>query len=292
MLLTPAPDRTALRLLLLLPLLIITWGCDDSVNPFVESDRYFSVFGALDMKADTQYVRVIPLDTSLVVSEQEPIDARVFLTDLNVGSTVEWTDSLFVFRDGSRGHVFYSPLRIQPEHRYRLEVVRSDGAASVAETTVPAIPAAEIAEVNLLVYSSGRIEAVQNVTWSGVDRAPAVVEMWYRFSGSPRSRFLDIRIEYPTEDAAPSEPGWTVVTQLTQDRGRIGETIRPEDYLFLGMGMRIVVFDDQFLPPGGVFDPDILSQPGAFSNVDNGFGFVGSVGRFDVEWVLDAETLA
>ena len=82
------------------------------------------------------------------------------------------------------------------------------------------------------------------------------------------------------------------MTQLTQDRVQIGETIRTEDYLFLGMGMRIVVFDDQFIPPGGLFDPDILSQPGAFSNVDNGFGFVGSVGRFDVEWILDAETLA
>jgi hypothetical protein len=154
------------------------------------------------------------------------------------------------------------------------------------------MPSAEIAEVRVLVYSSGRIEAVQSVTWSGVDRAPATVEMWYRFSGSPRSGFLDIRIDYPTADQAPSQPGWTVVTQLSEDREQIVETIRPEDYLFLGMGMRIVVFDEQFVPPGGVFDADILSQPGAFSNVDNGFGFVGSVGRFDVEWVLDDETSA
>lgn len=277
-------------MLLAVPLLTISSGCDESVDPFVESDRYFSVFGALDMKADTQYVRVIPLDTSLVVSEQGPIDARVYVTDLNTNRTVEWRDSLFVFRDDSRGHVFYAPLRIQPEHTYRLEVVRSDGATSTAETTVPAIPSAEIDEVTLLVYSSGRIEAVQNVTWSGVNRAPATVEMWYRFSGSPRSGFLDIRIDYPTADQAPSDPGWTVVTQLSEDREQIVETIRPEDYLFLGMGMRLVLFDDRFLPPGGVFDPDILSQPGTFSNVDNGFGFVGSVGRFDVEWVLDAET--
>ncbi len=277
-------------MLLLVPLLIIAIGCDESVDPFAESDRYFSVFGALDMKADTQYVRVIPLDTSLVVSEQGPIDARVYVTDLNTNSTVEWEDSLFVFRDDSRGHLFYSPLRILPEHTYRLEVVRSDGATSMAETTVPAIPSAEIDEVTLLVYSSGRVEAVQNVTWSGVTRAPATVEMWYRFSGSPRSGFLDIRVDYPTADQAPSEPGWTVVTQLSEDREQIVETIRPEDYLFLGMGMRIVIFDDRFLPPGGVFDPDILSQPGTFSNVDNGFGFVGSIGRFDVEWVLDAET--
>ncbi len=42
-------------------------GCDESVNPFVESDRIYSVYGSLDMNADTQYVRVIPIDTSLIV---------------------------------------------------------------------------------------------------------------------------------------------------------------------------------------------------------------------------------
>ncbi|NNE45626.1 MAG: DUF4249 family protein [Rhodothermales bacterium] len=265
-------------------------GCDESVNPFVESDRIYSVYGSLDMNADTQYVRVIPIDTSLIVREQGAIDASVSSTDINTNKRVQWNDSLFVFRDGSRGHVFYAPLRIEPEHTYRLEFVRSDGQASVAETTVPGIPSASIAEPRRLVFSSGAVEVTQNVLWSGVERAPAVIEMWYRFSGSPRSSFTDIRFEYPTDDRATAEPGWTVVVQLSEDRNKILENLRPENYLFLGVGMRLVILDDQFVPPGGIFDPEILSQPGAFSNVDNGFGFVGSVGRFDVEWVLDAET--
>ena len=35
----------------------------------------------------------------------------------------------------------------------------------------------------------------------------------------------------------------------------------------------------------------MLVQPGTFSNVENGFGFVGSVGRFSVEWLV-ADTTA
>lgn len=277
-------------LLTAVPVVALLTGCDESLNPFVDSSRHFSLYGALDMRADTQYVRVIPVEKSLVVSEGGAIDARVFTTDLKTGSIREWEDSLFVFRDGSAGHVFWAPLRIQPTHTYRMEVVRSDGATTVVETTVPSIPTAEIAEPRRLTFSSGRVEVTQNVTWHGVDRAPAALEMWYRFSGSPRSNFLDIRFDYSTADQSLTEPGWNIVARLSEDRDRILESIRPQDYLFLGVGMRIVVFDDQFVPPGGVFDPDVLSQPGSFSNVEDGFGFVGSVGRFDTEWILDAET--
>ena len=288
---TPAHTLTG-YVATLIVLTMLLGGCDDSVSPFVEADRYFSLFGSLDMKADTQFVRIVPVDTSLLVTGQSTIDARMISVDLNTGSSLEWRDSLFLFGDGSAGHVFFAPLRIQPRHTYRIEVSRSDGATAVVETTVPAEPSAEIEAPRRLVFSSGRVDVTQNVTWSDVDRSPAFIEMWYRFSGSPRSNFIDIRFEYPTADQSTSEPGWTVVTQLSEDRNRILENLRPENYLFLGVGMRIVVFDEQFIPPGGVFDPDILSQPGTFSNVQNGFGFVGSVGRFDAEWVLDDETAA
>lgn len=264
-------------------------GCDESVNPFIESDRIYSVYGTLDMSADTQWVRVVPIDTSLFVETQPTIDARVFVTDLRSGRQQEWTDSLFTFRDGSMGHVFFTPLRVQPDHTYRLEVTRSDGQTATAETTVPATPTASIGEPQRLVLSNGGIDISIPVTWTGFDRAPASVQTWYRFSGSARSHFTDIRLDYPTADF-DAEPGWTIFVRMSQDRQTIREKITPESFLFLGMGMRIVLYDDKFVPPGGVFDPEILSQPGTFSNVEKGFGFIGSVGRFDTQWVVDERT--
>jgi len=47
-----------------------------------------------------------------------------------------------------------------------------------------------------------------------------------------------------------------------------------------------MVLDGAFVPPGGVFDAELLAQPGTLSNVEFGFGFIGSVGRFSTEWVI------
>ncbi|MBT8400549.1 MAG: DUF4249 domain-containing protein [Rhodothermia bacterium] len=264
-------------------------GCDESVNPFIESDRYFSLYGTLDMNADTQWVRVDPIDTTIFSTGMESIDAAVSSTDLNTGDMTVWRDSLFEFNDGSFGHVFYAPLRIQPNHVYRMEVERSDGAQSIAETQVPELPIASVGSVSRVVFSNGAIELTVPVSWSGIESAPAQVETWYRFGTTPRSNFQDLRFAYPTADGS-TDPGWQIVARLSSDRDDILEQIIPDNFYFLGMGMRIVVFDNKFSPPGGVFDPDILSQPGSFSNVDNGFGFVGSIGRFDAQWVLDDQT--
>lgn len=48
------------------------------------------------------------------------------------------------------------------------------------------------------------------------------------------------------------------------------------DYVFLkGLELHATVGDTAWNPAGGYFDPNILSQPGRLSNVENGFGFVG-----------------
>ncbi len=268
---------------------IMLSGCDESVDPFIESDRYFSLFGTLDMNADTQWVRVVPIDTTIFGMGAETIDAVVSSTDLATRTLTTWRDSLFEFRDGSLGHVFYAPLRVQPGHIYRIDVDRSDGARSTAETEVPELPTATVGSVTRVVFSNGSIELTVPVSWAGVERPPARVETWYRFGTTPRSNFEDLRFAYPSADGSP-DPGWQIVARLSSDRDDILEQIIPANFYFFGMGMRIVVFDEKFSPPGGVFDPDILSQPGSFSNVENGFGFVGSIGRFDVQWVLDDQT--
>lgn len=137
---------------------IMLSGCDESVDPFIESDRYFSLFGTLDMNADTQWVRVVPIDTTIFGMGAETIDAVVSSTDLATRTLTTWRDSLFEFRDGSLGHVFYAPLRVQPGHIYRIDVDRSDGARSTAETEVPELPTATVGSVTRVVFSNGSIE--------------------------------------------------------------------------------------------------------------------------------------
>ncbi len=113
-------------------------GCDGTgVDPFLSSDRYYSIYGSLDMRLSTQFLRVIPIDTLFGVDDDAPIDAVVRSIDLNNSEVETWRDSLITFANGLHGHVFFSKLRIKPGHKYRVEVLRSDGAVTWVETTIP-----------------------------------------------------------------------------------------------------------------------------------------------------------
>ena len=46
-----------------------------------------------------------------------------------------------------------------------------------------------------------------------------------------------------------------------------------------------VVTNNEWVPPGGVFNANAFVEPGTFSNVENGFGFVGAGYDTSVEWV-------
>ena len=49
--------------------------------------------------------------------------------------------------------------------------------------------------------------------------------------------------------------------------------------------VKLIVANREWRPPGGVFDPDILVEPGTMSNVDGGFGFVGAGFRLRESWM-------
>jgi hypothetical protein len=121
----PRKPKGLAGMLIVLSLSAALSACEDEVNPFIESDRYFTVWGNLDMRLDTQYVRLLNIGTELEPSG-EALDAMVRTTDLVTGSVTTWMDSLYVFADGTVGHIFQAPLRIQANHRYRFQVEGSD----------------------------------------------------------------------------------------------------------------------------------------------------------------------
>lgn len=263
-------------------------ACDNTVDPFIETDRYFTVFGYLDTGSDRQYVRVIPLRKEIVEEDAESLDAVVTATDLDSGIEHSWRDSVITYSDGSIGHVFVSDFRPVPGRTYRFEVERSDGVVTWAQTRVPE---AEIADVvPPTQFGTGPITQVVN--WEGVDVSPFRVEVWYRFSEfPPSSPFKEFVVTYRGEDVGRRIPeGWQVPVKLSEDTEEILPLVR-EGSPLLGIGMRLTMSDDFWRPPGGVFDEEVLVQPGTFSNVQRGFGFLGSVNQYTVEWVLDDRTM-
>ncbi|MCH8960479.1 MAG: DUF4249 family protein [Bacteroidetes bacterium] len=270
-------------------------ACEESVNPILESDQRFTIFGTLDMDQDTQYVRVIPIRRTLETDASAPLNVTFTSTDLVAGETITWRDSLVNFPDGSFGHVFYSPLHLRPGHTYRIEVRSPDsGVVTSAETTVPAEPQPIVMPETVEFILTTQVRASQQILWQGIAEEPYRIEQWYRFFTIENFGFQDIRLPYvpingPAEGQADT---WEITLNLVRDRDTMETFIELNESTSLaGLGLRLTLLDEAFVPPGGAFDPEVLAQPGTLSNVENGFGFVGSIGRFSVEWLL-ADTSA
>jgi hypothetical protein len=268
---------------LCLVVLLLLGACEDTVDPILDSDRQLTLFATLDMARDTQYVRVIPIREDLLTDPSSLLEVTFTSTDLATGEILVWRDSLITFANGTTGHVFYTPLRIAPGHTYLIEVqpVGSDLVTS-AMTTVPVQPLATVMPENPGLFS-------QTILWEGVDRKPFFIEHWYRFLASEQEPFRDYVLPYEAVNrAADANPNaWQVQLDFRHDRQVLDTLLTVDEVALAGLGMEITVLDEAFVPPGGVFDPEVLVQPGAFSNVENGFGFIGSVGRFSVEWIMD-----
>ena len=115
-------------------------GCDSTVDPFQENDRHYSIFGYLNVTADTQFVRIEKLRDGQATQAPPTLDATVRLTNLATDRTVPLQDSLFQFFGGATAHNFYTTADIAPSTTYRLVVEGPNGAVSRAETTTPPSP--------------------------------------------------------------------------------------------------------------------------------------------------------
>ncbi|MYF63545.1 MAG: DUF4249 family protein [Rhodothermaceae bacterium] len=282
-----------MRKLILLPTIVLLLGvlsaCEDSVSPIIETDRDYTLFGTLDMARDSQFVRVIPIRSS-ITEAGDVLDVTVQSIELSTQQTFTWRDSIHTFDDGRIGHIFFAPFRIRPSQTYRLEIIPSDSEIITwAETTVPDLPETEVLDPTLERVLTTRLDARQRVLWHGIDRAPFEVEQWYRFLSLSDFTYKDYQLSYApiSRPLAGETDVWEMDKDLIQDRDTLSTKIElGAFYRLAGVALRITVLDENFVPPGGEYDRELLAQPGTLSNVENGFGLLASVGRFSVEWIL------
>jgi hypothetical protein len=287
------PRLQSLPLLLALLVAVTFWsGCDDQVNPFVEEDRYFTIFGYLDTASDQQFVRIIPLRTDFAALEAGQIDATVTTLEVETGRVIAWQDSVVSYPDGSTGHVFHAPFRPVPGWTYTLSAVREDGKRAEASTTIPLVTGVELDDPTISVAA-----VFQKIRWTDIDFPPFRVEVWYRFlNASPSQPFLSAVIPYGNvaEQFGQLVQGnkWEVLIRLTDDKEDVTKELGISDDaapFLMSVGMRLTMTSDSWRPPDGVFDQEVLVQPGTFSNVSGGFGFFGSVNQYTHEWTLSPD---
>lgn len=122
---------------LLLVSLILLTSCNQSFEPLKENNTYyFSIYGYLDVSADTQWVRVSPARQQLNAPPEVP-EMQVTLEHLETGKTVIMKDSLFDVGSGFNYINFYTSLDIEPGQTYRMKAEHSDGKSSHATLSTP-----------------------------------------------------------------------------------------------------------------------------------------------------------
>ena len=276
-----------MKRLVVLALVVLSFmGCETAVTPIVGTTQPYTIFGYLGAERDTQRVHVIPVRDQLdLLDPSTPIDARVFSTNIDNGEEREWNDSLVFFDDGSWAHVYWSEFRAIPLDTYRIDVQRSDGATSTASTKIPLAPTGVIEPPTIL----GTRLVQQRVRWT------------------PATRLVDVVVEYDASAVIPGTPDrvvevpynavqqgndWVVDVNLSSDFNVVTSSFPGSPVILHEIRMKVFSVDDAWVPPGGVFDFELLSEPGTLDNVDNGFGFVGAGVRETLEWLPDSTVLS
>lgn len=272
---------TTISGLWILILLFLTAGCEEGVDPVLETDEVFSMYGYLNPREDVQAVRVYSIDGILEPAVDQPLDATVTSINRRTGESIVWRDSIVTFHNTRIGHVFYA--RFRPDHGtpYTLTVTNSDGDGSTVDFSVPPEGQAEIKDVLSL-----RRNVVVRLTWSD---APRIINT--RVTYAVKVPFPDgsdtttVRVVLKSGRAEENANGtWTVTILPSDDIGAIFTVlqVRPgrTPVILDDIKVEAFVVSEEWESPIGVFDSELLVQPGTFSNVTNGFGFV-SGGYFD-----------
>lgn len=277
---------------------LIVWlvaGCEAGVDPVVGEERPFTLWGIINSGADTQWVRVFPINDSTGFKDDVDLDAAVASTDLTTGDRRMWRYRKTIEDDGDVRHVFWSPFRAAHGHQYRLEVERADGAVSSATVSVP-----QAVEVELDVKTTA---ASMPVFIRGDSLNLIGVGMRYEATnlppikslpeGRPPAPIVFFPVEVSYEGRGQRIPGgWRYSIDMERDVAEVRDayevnclvTEKFPDIALRRVEFHFIAASMAWDPPGGAFDPEVLISPNAFSNVENGYGFMGAGEVVRVRW--------
>jgi hypothetical protein len=268
-------------------------GCDDPlIDPFVEG-KHFTVYGYLNAFDNEHFVRVVavrrsPESIPTTGSPHAELDGVVTTTDLTTGVEQRWVHTLRKLDDGNYGHLFTAAFVVRKGHEYEMVVTRSDGATTVARTRVPNLKQMEV-EPAVVVGDS----TFQTITWVGAS-TPERIVVNYCAKRVEVFRCEPVNIDYG-RSGRRTEDGWAVDILLSKDLAVLRQQMGVEDSVQLELApldLLFTVLDDQWVLPEGSFDPEEFAQPDALTNVENGFGFWGSMSRSTGTWMPEADALA
>lgn len=250
--------------LLLIGIVAIS-GCDDTFEPLQPNNKYaFSMYGTLDVTADTQWVRVMPIGERLFNNKPDPNGTVVTLKNLESNISVTLEDSLFEFGGPAYVWNYYTTTPLEPETMYELKAVSPDGRKSTATVKTPKqliVPEVEynmtaergevegITDENLVVaevtYWAQFIDDMGN--WTGFEKyvisvlgnaSVIPVRSTFRFTFESRNllsravgvSFSRIRIDNVYVRVATADTVWPSYMDITEEEAAMPDVVSNVDF--------------------------------------------------------------
>ena len=242
-------------------LALLLGGCSTEFDPRTDTDLYFSVWGALDATADTQWVRVAPVRAT-VDREAGPVDADVSLVRLSDGQRWPLADSLLTLASGLVVHGFWTTAAIEPDATYRVDIRRSDGAETRATVRIPpALPLLRLTDGICSCPSRAMVSGTDNLIDAFAIYRDSTTGRTARFSKRPLIRRLE-------------SGAFTADVYYGDDAIALRED--PFDLDRFVSEIEVVSATDAW-PDGATLGFEESLRPLDGGRVENGVGFVGGV---------------
>ncbi|MFN1835646.1 hypothetical protein AB2B38_010320 [Balneola sp. MJW-20] len=166
--------------------LLIMISCDNSLQPIDNFTESYSIYGKLDLKADTNFIRVKDLNTPLLPEATETFEGEVVLQDVNAG-TEEVLDFRRIRFEDIFVYNFFTTQAISGQNEYRLQVRKSGEVVSEITARTP-----EIAGINIQRESESCFSPITVRLDPVMQGEYLTVELSFVFSGIRYPRILPL----------------------------------------------------------------------------------------------------
>lgn len=277
--------------------MLVLTSCTTSVDPILGTERPFTLWGILNPKTNIHTVRVFEIEDRLRLLSPDPLDVSIISIHQQTGTRHVWRDSVVQLADGDYRHVFWAQFPTTAGDVYHVEAQGLEGERAFA-TPVTIPPLVTIERQPAPLDQTNPI--LLPVTVDGIPpQVPRIDVEYFARTFSPSDDSVPILnsvlIAYEGT-LLETEGGRLLNIDLSRDFVSIQRNFflkgLPFDFIQLdSLEVRFHVGDQNWVSDVGTFDADVLVEPGTFSNIGNGFGFVGSGYMERLTWRPPTELL-
>ncbi len=258
--------------------LLAILGCENVISPLTDdAENVFAIHGFLDMAADTQFVRVSALRSAVLAEKPGLENVHVQSVDESTMEVAAWSDLVIELQDGTEGVLYYSLFKPVSDRTYELQILKDGILVATARTTLPKNPPYFAG-----VPTGDTLQFIQTIVVEGIAGRPFEIAVQYEVSRPDETPTETVLIEYD-QDGSNTLGGWQFDVYLKRDQFSV---LREVDWPLFGPQLELRRVS-AFISLKSAEWVNAKSP----NNFENAHGFFGSVGRFELPWILPPDAV-